>query len=310
VISLIAGGAGFLGSHLADALIQAGDEVIIVDNLSTGNLRNIEQAIHSRRCTFVFCDIAAPIGTLSSVLQPVIMRRRIDRIFHLASPASYEVAQSAAWDSLTVNSSGTLALVELAMQHGAALLYTSDAPNATGPATPAQSAFSVGKRFAEAAVAIGSQTRGLNGKIIRLYNCYGPRMASNDGRLIPSWLAAVNAQQPLPVHGSGLQKRSMTYVSDAVEAMVTVMRDPHPLLEPISFGSGDERTILELARAFAEAAGRGFEIERLPSRPAESQRVKPDLSRARALGCAPRTALDVGLRDTLAWFRRSSASYV
>ncbi len=324
MISLVAGGAGFLGSHLADALLQGGDEVIIIDNLSTGNLRNIEQATQSKRCTFVFYDIVGSVGTLRSVLEPVLAGRRLDRIFHVASPAGYNAIQAAAWETLTANSGGTLALVDLAVHHGAAMLYAStpefqqdslaftspDVRDASRPASHERSAFLAGKRFGEAAITVATQTRGLNGSIVRLYNCYGPRMASADGRLIPSWLAAVSAQQPLPVHGSGLQKRSMTYVSDAVEAMLTIIRDPQPFVEPIHFGSNDERTVLELARAFAHAAGTRYQVEHLPDRAADSQRVKLDLSHARSLGCAPRTDLEAGLRNTLEWFRLASPSYV
>jgi nucleoside-diphosphate-sugar epimerase len=321
MLNLVTGGAGFVGSHLVDALLSAGDDVIIVDNLSTGNLRNLERALQSKRCTFVFGDITQPFHAL---LEPVLAGRRLDKIFHLASPASPDAYGNHPWETLLVNSVGTMSLIDLAIAHGARMLYTSTSEIYGDPLVHPQpetyfgnvdtlgerACYDEGKRFGEAAISVGIRSRGLDACLVRLFNCYGSRMSAADGRLIPALVAAADASKPLPIHGTGLQTRSMTYIDDAIELILIVMATRKPMLEPVNVGNDDERTVLEIAESFAKAAEIPFEVEYLPTRPSDPQRRKPDLTRARALGWAPRTSLESGLRTTIAWFREASLSYV
>ena len=322
--SLITGGAGFVGSHLADALVASGEEVIIADDLSTGNLRNVETAIQSGRGTFVFCDVARPLPDLRATLEEGLKGRRLSAIYHLASPASPEAYGNHPWETLAVNSVGTMSLIDLALEHGARFLYTSTSEIYGDPLVHPQpesyfgnvdpvgerACYDEGKRFSEAAVSVAVRSRGLDARIVRFFNCYGPRMSAADGRLIPALFEAVAAPRPLPIHGTGLQTRSMTFVDDAIALLQIVMARPAERLQPVNIGSDDERSVLEIAEAFASAAGVPFEIEKLAARPADPQRRKPDLTLARSFGWAPTTPLEAGLRTTIDWFRSASLSYV
>jgi nucleoside-diphosphate-sugar epimerase len=324
MLSLVSGGAGFVGSHLVDALLAAGEEVIIVDNLSTGSLRNVEAALRSRSCTFLFGDVAQPVDKLVAQLETALSGRRLDKIYHLASPASPDAYGTYPWETMLVNSVGTMAFVDLALDHGARLLYTSTSEIYGDPLVHPQpesyfgnvdpigerACYDEGKRFGEAAISVAVRSRGLDARIVRLFNCYGPRMSAADGRLIPALFEAADSAKPLPVHGTGLQTRSMTYVSDAIELIELVMRNPQSGLRPVNVGNDDERTVLDIARAFSVAAGIAFEVEHLAGRPSDPQRRKPDLELARSFGWTPRTSLEVGLGRTIEWFRTTSLSYV
>ena len=325
MVALVSGGAGFLGSHLVDRLLANGDEVIIADNLSTGNLRNVESAIESANCTFVFCDVAQPAVALRNELAAGIRTRRLDRIFHLASPASPDAYGSHPWETLSVNGLGTMSLIELALEHRARFLYSSTSEIYGDPLEHPQretyfgnvdpigerACYDEGKRFGEAAVSVAVRSRSLDGRIVRFFNCYGPRLSAADGRLIPSLYEALIEKRPLPIHGSGQQTRSMTYVDDAIELLVRVMEGPSSsALQPINIGNDDERSVLEIAMAFAAAAGIPFEVEMQPARPSDPQRRKPDLTLARQYDWAPATPLHEGLRATLAWMNESNAHYV
>jgi nucleoside-diphosphate-sugar epimerase len=322
--SLISGGAGFVGSHLADALIAAGEEVVIVDDLSTGNLHNVEAAVGTGRCTFVFCDVAQPLPALRATLEAGIAGTRISAVYHLASPASPDAYGKHPWETLAVNSLGTMSLIELALEHGARFLYTSTSEIYGDPLVHPQpesyfgnvdtigerACYDEGKRFGEAAVSVAVRSRGLDARIVRFFNCYGPRMSAADGRLIPALFEAASASQPFPIHGTGLQTRSMTFIDDAIELLQIVMARPAARLQPVNIGSDDERSVLEIAEAFARAADVPFTFESRPARPSDPQRRRPDLTLARSLGWAPTTTLEQGLRATIDWFRQASLSYV
>jgi nucleoside-diphosphate-sugar epimerase len=325
MVVLVTGGAGFLGSHLVDRLLAGGDDVIVADNLSTGNLRNVESAIESARCTFVFCDVAQPAGQLKSELAAGLRHRRIDRIYHLASPASPDAYGAHPWETLAVNGLGTMSLIDLALEHDARFLYTSTSEIYGDPLEHPQresyfgnvdpigerACYDEGKRFGEAAVSVAVRSRSLDGRIVRFFNCYGPRLSAADGRLIPSLYEALVAKRPLPIHGTGMQTRSMTYVDDAIDLLWRVMEGPAPdALQPINIGNDDERTVLEIAEAFALAAGIPFEFEMQAARPSDPQRRKPDLTLARRYAWSPTTSLHDGLRATLAWLSEASANYV
>jgi UDP-glucuronate decarboxylase len=324
MLVLVTGGAGFLGSHLVDRLIKDGNDVVIVDNLSTGNLGNVEAAIQSKHCTFVFGDVAQPAAALQAELASGLRGRRLSRIYHLASPASPEAYGNAPWETLAVNSLGTMSLIDLALEHGARFLYTSTSEIYGDPLVHPQpesyfgnvdpigerACYDEGKRFGEAAVSVAVRSRGLDARIVRFFNCYGPRLSPADGRLIPALHEAAVENRPLPIHGTGLQTRSMTYVGDAIELLTLVMERSFTSLQPVNVGSDDERSVLQIAEAFAQAAGIAFEIDHLPARPSDPQRRKPDLALARSLGWEPGTSLEDGLRATLDWLRSVPPAYV
>ena len=165
-----------------------------------------------------------------------------------------------------------------------------------------RSCYDEGKRFGEAAVAAAVRARNLDGRIVRLFNCYGPYMSEGDGRLIPALIEAARARRPFPIHGTGKQTRSMTYVSDAVDLVRRVMEGKPAMLAPVNVGNDDERSVEEIARTLARVAGVEYSADYLPSREQDPQRRRPDITLARTLGWSPSTSLEDGLFATYRWF--------
>jgi nucleoside-diphosphate-sugar epimerase len=320
--NLVTGGAGFLGSHLSEALVRDGEHVVIIDNLSTGFVRNLERALSSGRATFVHADVAMPFPQLAQIVARA-SKHKIDRIFHLASPASPDAYGAMPWQTLAVNGMGTMSLIELAISFGARLLFASTSEVYGDPLVHPQpetyfgnvdpigprSCYDEGKRFGEAAVAAAVRARGLDGRLVRFFNCYGPAMGEADGRLVPQLVDAIRRKQPLPIHGTGLQTRSMTYVADAIELARMVMDQTFATLQPVNVGNDDERSVEEIARTLARIAGVEFTPAYLPAREQDPQRRRPDLTVARRLGWAPSTSLEDGLRETYRWFREDRLAY-
>jgi nucleoside-diphosphate-sugar epimerase len=323
MLHLVTGGAGFLGSHLCNALVDAGDRVVIVDNLSTGKVRNLEHAVSSGRATFVFGDVVRSPAELANLVQEAIGARRPDRIWHLASPASPNAYGAHPWETLAVNGIATMSLIEFALRHEARFLFASTSEIYGDPLEHPQresywgnvdpigprSCYDEGKRFGEAAVAAAMRARGLDGRLVRFFNCYGPLMEQGDGRLIPGLMDAIAAGKPMPVHGSGEQTRSLTFVDDAIELLQLVMERPQPALQPINVGNDDERTVRSIAQTMATVAGVSGEIAFEPGRDGDPQRRKPDLTLARSYGWAPTTSLEEGLRITWQWFREERLAF-
>jgi nucleoside-diphosphate-sugar epimerase len=318
---LVTGGAGFLGSHLVDRLVRDGNDVIVVDNLSTGRIANIGPALATASATLVYADVASPATELLAAIEGA-EADQIDAIFHLASPASPEAYDANPWETLAVNALGTMSLVELALERNALMLFASTSEvygdpgvhpqpesyfgnvNPVGP----RACYDEGKRFGEAAMSVAIRRRGLNGRIVRLFNCYGPRMDIGDGRLVPALLAAATAGEPLPVHGTGLQTRSMTYVDDVIDGLMTVASSSASD-GPVNLGSEEEHTVLEIAQEVASAVGTTYDIAHLPARPEDPYRRRPDITQARRLGWSPSTPLREGLRRTYAWYRTHGLQY-
>lgn len=322
MVSVVTGGAGFLGSHLVDSLLGRGDRVLIIDNLSTGRMSNIEKAVLSTRATFIYADVASEFDALKRVIDELGIGR-IHRIFHLASPASPEAYGAHPWETLEVNGIGTMRLIDLALEHGARFIFASTSEIYGDPLVHPQpesyfgnvdpigprSCYDEGKRFAEAAVAAAVRARSLDGRIVRFFNCYGPRMAGGDGRLIPSLMEAAVEGRPMPIQGTGKQTRSMTYVSDAIELLLHVGEAPGLTLKPVNIGNDDERSVEAIARAVSTVVGVPFEVAYEPARPDDPQRRRPDLRFARSLGWSPRTTLEEGLQATYAWFSTERLAY-
>jgi UDP-glucuronate decarboxylase len=320
--TIVTGGAGFVGSHLVDRLCAENKRVIAIDNLLTGRVANLERAIANSGATFVYADVSENLGSLRRVVAESGITG-VDEVYHLASPASPEAYGAHPWETLAVNSIGSFETIGLALEFSARYLFASSSEvygdpvvhpqpesyfgnvNPTGP----RACYDEGKRFGEALVSVAVRTRGLNGSIARLFNCYGPRMELGDGRLIPALLQAAMEHRKLPIQGSGLQTRSMTYVDDIVDGLLLVAREPQTGILPVNLGSEDERSVEEIARAVARVAGVRYDPEFVPARPEDPQRRRPSIARALRLGWKPRTSLEDGLRATHRWFVTEALAY-
>jgi nucleoside-diphosphate-sugar epimerase len=323
VLNIVTGGAGFLGSHLANALVDDGEQVVIVDNLSTGRVRNLEHAISSGRATFVYGDVAVPEEDFAALLRDAIADEPVGRIWHLASPASPEAYGRHPWETLAVNGLATMSLIEYALKQRARFLFSSTSEIYGDPLVHPQpesyfgnvdpigprSCYDEGKRFGEAAVAAAVRSRGLDGRLVRFFNCYGPMMERGDGRLVPSLIEAIQNRKPVPIQGTGKQTRSMTFVDDAIDLLRTVMDRPQAALQPINIGNDDERSIEEIARALCSVAGVAFDPVYMPAREGDPQRRKPDLTLASTYGWRPSTSLEDGLRVTWEWFTEDRLAF-
>jgi dTDP-glucose 4,6-dehydratase len=301
--SIVTGGAGFLGSHLADVLAERGDSVAVVDNLTTGRLGNLERAISSGRVTFIYGDVAVGPTPLRGLLAASGIKK-IDYIYHLAS-----------------HSPGTMSLIEIALEHQARFVYCSTAevygdPFVREPSDDScehlasSSRDDEAKRIGEAAVAAAVKSRGLDARVVRFYNCYGPRMRNANGRLIPALLEAAANRRPLPIAGTGKQTGSMMFVADAIKLLPIVAGWPQGPLQPVNVGVDDELSVIDIARSVARFLHVDFTPQYVSARAGEPQRRRPDFTQARALGWKPSTSLEKGLQVTSDWFSRESRLFI
>jgi dTDP-glucose 4,6-dehydratase len=301
---LVAGGAGFVGSHLIDLLVAAGDEVVALDNLLTGSPRNIDH-FPKDRVTLVRGDAErAPDG-------------EFDRIYHLASPASPEAYDRNQVATLMANSAGTHRLLDIAEACSARFLMASTSEVYGDPLEHPQresywgnvdpigprSMYDEGKRFAEALTVAYVRERGANARIVRIFNAYGPRMQLNDGRMPSTFIAAAIEGRPIPVHGDGSQTRSLCYVGDTVRGLHAAMERGRAG-EVYNIGRPDEVTVAEFARIVVRAADSPSEIRFVDGRPQDIARRCPDATKAeRELGWRAAVTLPEGLRGTISWYR-------
>jgi nucleoside-diphosphate-sugar epimerase len=316
----VTGGAGFVGSHLVDRLVKRGEHVVVLDNLTTGRLANLADAIASGRVTFVYADVATTTATIRDILERAGVPDRLESIYHLASPATSSAYEAQPWETLPV----TLSLIDIAFERGAKFIFSSTAEIYGDPLVHPQpesyfgnvdpvgprSCCDEGERCGEAAVTAAVRTRSLDARIVRFFNCYGPRMQDADDRLIPSLLDALRDRRPLPIHGSGQQTRSMTYIADAIDCLLLVAATNIETLEPTNIGCDDERTILDIAAALAAVLSVDLVVEHVAGREGDPQRRHLDLTRARRLGWTARTSLEQGLRLTHDWYAKESQIFV
>jgi UDP-glucuronate decarboxylase len=314
--ALVAGGAGFIGSHLCERLLRSGQEVVCVDNLLTGRIVNIEHLMDWPGFTFVECDIIEEIPVAPDA----------DAVFHLASPASPPGYVNFPIQTMRVNSEGTRRLLEFAEQAGARFLYASTSEaygdplehpqredyrgnvSSTGP----RSMYDESKRYGEALTMAFVRSRGVQGRIVRIFNTYGPRSDPLDGRLVPNFMMQALRGEPLTVYGDGSQTRSLCYVDDTVAGLVATISEPATVGEVINIGNPDEHTILEYARMIQALAGRSPAIQFTEQAVGDDpQRRRPDISKARdLLGWEPLVSLDDGLQRTFDWFRSTAGEEV
>ncbi|HMS57282.1 MAG TPA: SDR family oxidoreductase [Tepidiformaceae bacterium] len=311
---LVAGGAGFIGSHLCERLLRDGHEVICLDNFVTGRRVNIEHMADWPSFLLVEHDIiesAPPLGA-------------VDRVYHLASPASPPGYQRHPLETMRVNSEGSRHLLDLATENGAWYLYASTSEaygdplehpqresyrgnvSTTGP----RSMYDEAKRYGEALAMAYLRAHGTLARIVRIFNTYGPRSDPHDGRLVPNFIVQALRNEPMTVYGDGQQTRSLCYVSDLVDGLYRAMECPGATGEVTNLGNPDEHTVLEFATIIRELAGSSAPI--IYTEPAvgdDPQRRRPDIDKARALlGWEPEVALRDGLARTIAAFRAELGS--
>jgi dTDP-glucose 4,6-dehydratase len=307
----VAGGAGFVGSHLCRRLLADGHEVVCVDNLITGTEANVAELFGNPSFRFIAADAADA---------PDIA---VDHVYHLASPASPVDYDQLPLETLAANSRGTWRLLDVAREAGASFLYTSTSEVYGDPLVHPQpesywgnvdpigprACYDEGKRFGEALVTSYRRVHGTRAAIVRIFNTYGPRMRLDDGRVIPELMSSAFAGHPLRVHGDGLQTRSFMYVADLVEGLVRVGLDPASDGQVFNIGNPNEVTIGELAEAIRRRFAPDAEIRFEPGRPGDPQRRRPDISKIEAAyGWRPAVSFEDGLELTATWFRDAVGS--
>lgn len=305
---LVTGGAGFLGSHLCDALLERGDTVLCVDNLCTGSATNIEHLAANPNFEFRQLDICQPFST-----------EKVEYIFHLASPASPFDYLKLGIETLDVGSSGTRNVLELALKHGAKYIVTSTSECYGDPAVHPQpesywgnvnpigprSVYDESKRFTEALTMAYHRYRGVDTHIVRIFNTYGPRLKPDDGRVISTFVRQALAGEPLTIFGDGSQTRSFCYVSDQVAGILKLAASNEHL--PVNIGNDGEFTMLECAQLVLELTGANSSLAFQPLPQDDPRQRRPDLTRARTiLNWSPTVDLREGLTRTIAHFAKSS----
>jgi len=303
---VVTGGAGFLGSHLSDALLDRGDEVVVLDNLVTGSVANIEHHFGRSGFTFVEHDVSRYIWVPGPV----------DAVLHFASPASPVDYLEMPIQTLKVGSLGTHNALGLAYEKGAKFMLASTSEvygdpevhpqpesywgrvNPIGP----RGVYDEAKRFAEALVLAYHREHGLEVRIVRIFNTYGPRMQVDDGRVVSNFLVQALKGEPLTVYGDGTQTRSFCYVDDEVRGLLALLDGDHT--GPINIGSDAEFTMMELVEQVLAVTGSSSSVELRPLPVDDPKQRRPDLTLARSLlGWEPTVALPEGLTRTAAYFR-------
>jgi dTDP-glucose 4,6-dehydratase len=305
-VSVVTGGAGFLGSHLADYLLARGHTVVAIDNFVTGSVENIAHLAGNRQFKFIEQDVT----------EFLFLDVPVDYVWHLASPASPIDYLELPIQTLKVGSLGTHKALGLAMQKGARFLLASTSEiygdplvhpqredywgnvNTIGP----RGCYDESKRFAEALTMAYHRQHGIHTRIVRIFNTYGPRMRLNDGRVVPTLIGQALRHQALTVFGDGRQTRSFCYCSDLIDGIYRLMMSDST--EPVNIGNPVEMTMLEFARAILAATGSRSKIVYKPLPQDDPRQRQPDISRAKALlGWAPQIPLAKGLVKTIAYFR-------
>ncbi|HVB32819.1 MAG TPA: UDP-glucuronic acid decarboxylase family protein [Patescibacteria group bacterium] len=307
--AVVTGGAGFLGSHLCDLLIEKGWDVLCIDNLVTGSEANVEHLRANPRFRMLRHDVTLPADIDGSV----------EAVFHFACPASPVDYLRLPIETLEVGSLGTRHLLELAQAKGARYLLASTSecygdPEVTpqpetywghvNPIGP-RSVYDEAKRFSEALTMAYHRARGVDTRIVRIFNTYGPRMRLGDGRVLPNFVYQAFQGEPLSVYGDGKQTRSFCYVSDLIAGIYRLFEIDHH--EPVNVGNPREMTILEFAEMVLKYTGvrTGIRFEPLPVD--DPKRRCPDITKAkRLLGWEPRVGLEEGLERTIEFFRETA----
>lgn len=304
---MVTGGAGFLGSHLIDRLIERGDEVLCLDNLFTGTKQNIAHLLGHDRFEFMRHDVTIPVYV------------EIDEIYNLACPASPVHYQHDPVQTTKTSVHGAINMLGLAKRTGAKIFQASTSEVYGDPAVHPQkedywghvnpigprSCYDEGKRCAETLFFDYRRQHNLGIKVARIFNTYGPRMHPSDGRVVSNFIVAALRGDRIPIYGDGSQTRSFCYVDDLVEGFLRLMDSADEVTGPINLGNPGEFSMLELAEKVIAIVGSKSEICHLPLPQDDPRQRRPDIGLANdALGWTPKIALDEGLERTIAYFRK------
>lgn len=305
-VTVVTGGAGFLGSHLTDRLLAEGHKVIALDNLITGSTRNIEHLAGNENYEFIKHDVT----------KYLFIPGRVDYIFHFASPASPIDYLELPIQTLKVGALGTHNALGLAKEKGATFLLASTSETYGDPLEHPQKesywgnvnpigprgVYDEAKRFAEAITMAYHRAHGVDTKIVRIFNTYGPRMRLRDGRVVPAFISQALEGEPLTVFGDGSQTRSFCFVSDLIDGIFRLSQ--HETHEPVNIGNPTEMSVREFAEKTLELIETPSQIDFRPL-PEDDPKVRqPDITRAREwLGWEPRVPFDEGIAKTIEYFR-------
>lgn len=309
-VSLVTGGAGFIGSHLCEELLARKFSVICVDNLLTGSEKNIEHLKSDKNFTFIRWDVTNEM--------PIVPKA--DYVFHLASPASPADYQKYYEETALVNSVGTRNLLRFSRGYKAKFLFASTSEIYGNPLEHPQketywgnvnpnglrACYDESKRFGEMMTQLYVRNKGVDGRIVRIFNTYGPRMRKNDGRVISNLINQVLEKKPMTIYGSGKQTRSFCYVSDLVEGMLAVMFSEKTVGEVFNLGNPEEYTIIDLAKKIQTISGISSTkvFKDLPAD--DPERRKPDISKIqKVVGWSPNVSVDEGLKKTIAYYKNT-----
>jgi nucleoside-diphosphate-sugar epimerase len=302
---VVAGGSGFLGSHVCEALLNRGDEVVCLDNFITGDKRNVAQFVMQEGFTLIEHDVVEPVAVDGSV----------DAVMNLASPASPKDYLAMPIETLDVGSSGTRQLLDLARRHDARFFMASTSEVYGDPLVHPQpetywghvnpigerSVYDEAKRFSEALTMAYRRVYGTDTRIVRIFNTYGPRMQVDDGRVVSNFIVQALRGEPLTIYGDGSQTRSFCYVDDEVRGFLALLDSDEP--GPINIGNPIEFTMLELADLVIELTGSDSELSHRHLPNDDPQQRQPDITIARdRLGWEPQIALREGLSLTIPYF--------
>jgi len=303
---VVLGGAGFLGSHLCDALVKRGDEVVAVDNFSTGSKNNLQQLNNAKNFSVVDADICEPIEIAG----------RVDLVLNFASPASPKKYLQIPIQTLQAGSLGTENAVQLALKNNARLIMASTSEVYGDPLTSPQSetyfgnvnpigfrsCYDEAKRFAEALLMAHSRVSGLNLGIVRIFNTYGPRLDPDDGRVVSTLISQAVSNQDLTVHGDGKQSRSFCYVDDLIRGVIALADSNE--IGPINLGNDKEISVLELANLVLKINQSSNKITFTQAMDDDPQQRCPDLTLAKSkLNWSPTISVEDGLSRTIDWFK-------
>ncbi|MEQ1885408.1 MAG: UDP-glucuronic acid decarboxylase family protein [Bryobacteraceae bacterium] len=303
---LVSGAAGFIGSHLCDRLLADGGTVVALDNFITGSRKNLAHLDSDSRFEFIDCDVTKPFD----------VRGPFDHVWHLASLASPKEYLAHPIETLESGSTATRLMLEIARREGARFLITSTSEcygdpeehpqketywghvNPVGP----RSCYDESKRYAEAMTMAYHRYYGVRANIARIFNTYGPRMALNDGRVVPAFLDQALRGEPLTIFGTGSQTRSFCYVADLVDGLVRLGSSEERY--PVNLGNPAELTILEFAERISRLMGSQLPIVHEPLPEDDPKKRRPDIAKAkRILGWEPKVLLEDGLRETVEYFK-------
>lgn len=305
---LVAGGAGFIGSHLCKRLIALGARVLCADNFTTGAQSNVQELLANGRFELIEHDVARPL------------QADIDRIYNLACPASPVHYQRDPVSTIKTNVHGAITMLDLAKERNARILQASTSEVYGDPEVHPQSesywghvnpiglrgCYDEGKRCAETLFFDYFRQFGVEIKVLRIFNTYGPHMQPNDGRVISNFIVQALRGDAITIYGDGSQTRSFCYVDDLVDGMISFMKSPSDFTGPVNMGTPYEVSMMELANMILQLAGGRSEIEYRPLPQGDPKQRRPDIRLAReALGWEPRVSLLDGLKETVAYFRKT-----